>query len=288
VDRRLLETVSRQIETPGFADLVDGALVINLDDRTDRWAQVETTLGAVLPPAKRQRLPAVRGVDLDGFGKPPWFRGRRRDRTWAGRAGVLLSHRRALRQARAQGWDKVLILEDDVVFSDAAPRVLERLAETLRSTPWDVCYLGFTDPKTPFSRVAALDDDHALWSVSGCNTAHAYLVRASAYDWILARLPDEHAVWHWLSRHRAIDRWYYRNLSRHCRVLAVSPSVVNQRPGVSDITQRENDGRHVTAVDPARAVSGGFAWRNVVRHLGWRLAEPRDWLRGRIKRLRGF
>jgi hypothetical protein len=276
------------MRTPGFAALVDSALIINLDDRPDRWTQVETTLAAFLPPSKFQRLSAVRGIDLDGFGKPPWFRGRRRDRTWAGRAGVLLSHRCALLHARAQGWRQVLILEDDVIFTDAAAPVLERLAETLKSTSWDACYLGFTDPKTPYCRVADLGHAHGLWSVSGCNTAHAYLVAATTYDWILARLPDEREVWQWLSRHRAIDRWYYRNLSRRWRVLAVSPSVVNQRPGLSDITQRENDGRHVTAVDPERAVSNGFAWRNTVRQLGWRLAEPRDWLRGRIKRLRGF
>jgi GR25 family glycosyltransferase involved in LPS biosynthesis len=280
--------VTQGIETPRFASLVDAALIINLDDRTDRWAQIETTLDSYLPESKRQRLSAIRGTELNGFGRPPWFRGRKRDKTWAGRAGVLLSHRRALREARTQGWKNVLILEDDVVFSDAAAPVLERLAETLSATTWDICYLGFTDPKTPFSHVADLGHGHGLWSVSGCNTAHAYLVRASAYDWILARLPNEIDVWQWLSRHRAIDRWYYRNLSRRWRVLAVSPSVVNQRPGISDITQRVNDGRHVTTVDPARAAPQGFTWRNALRHVGWRLAEPRDWLRGRIKRLRGF
>ncbi|MCB1774573.1 MAG: glycosyltransferase family 25 protein [Gammaproteobacteria bacterium] len=280
--------MTQAIANSRFAALVEAALIINLDDRTDRWAQVESVLDGVLPTLARQRLPAVRGTDLDGFGRPPWFRGRRRDRTWAGRAGVLLSHRRALQQARAQGWRNALILEDDVVFTGAAPPVLEQLAITLQSTPWDICYLGYTDPKSPFVRVADLGNDHALWSVSGCNTAHAYLVRDTAFEWILARLPNEANVWDWLSHHRAVDRWYYRNLSRRFRVLAISPSVVNQRPGISDITQRDNDGRHVTSVNAAQAITSGFGWRNTLRHAGWRLAEPRDWLRGRIKRLRGF
>jgi hypothetical protein len=162
------------------------------------------------------------------------------------------------------------------------------LAATLPRHDWDICYLGFTDPKTPFKKLENLDSEHDLWRVSGCNTAHAYLARSTVYDWLLDRLPTEDDIWSWLGQHRAVDRWYYRNLSRRFNVLAISPSVVNQRPGVSDITQRRNNGDHVTAIDGSRASSSGFALRNTLRHVSWLLAEPRDWLRGQIKRQRGF
>lgn len=271
-----------------FAGLVDGVLIINLDDRADRWEQTKSALAGLIPPDKQHRISAIRGTNLAGFGQPPWFRGRRRDRTWAGRAGVLLSHRKAIATARKRAWRSVLILEDDVEFDATAGTIMESLATALARQPWDICYLGFTDPKAPFECVADLDAERALWAVSGCNTAHAYLLRDSTFDWLLERLPKQEAIWDWLSQHRAIDRWYYRNLSRCFNVLAVSPAIVNQRPAMSDITQRMNDGNHVTEVDTARAVKTGFAWRNSLRHLGWRMAEPRDWLRGKLKALRGF
>jgi hypothetical protein len=271
-----------------FWDLIDGVLVINLDTRSDRWEAVQAAIDGIVPATKLRRLSATQGSALPGFGHRPWFRGRKRDNTWAGRAGVLLSHRRAIELAQQSGWRAVLILEDDVFFTESAADVLAGLAAELARRPWDACYLGYTDPKTPFYCVAELPPDHRLFTVNGCNTAHAYILRAATFDWLLENLPDEGRIWRWLGQHRAIDRWYYRKLSRRYRVLAVSPSVINQRPGRSDITQRDNLGDHLTEIDRARAVTSGFAWRNKLRNLGWRLAEPRDWLRGQIKKMRGF
>ncbi|MCP5300217.1 MAG: glycosyl transferase [Chromatiaceae bacterium] len=272
-----------------FWRIVDGVLVINLDNRVDRWEQTCEITDALVPTGKLQRVSAVLGAGLPGFGAKPWFRGRKRDRTWAGRAGVLLSHRTAIAAAQRNGWQCVLILEDDIAPTSAFEPVLPRLADALAATAWDVCYLGYTDPRTPFECLADLGDGHALYRVSGCSTTHAYLLRASTFDWLLRQLPVQADVWNWVSRHRAIDRWYYRNLSRRFRVTAVSPSIIDQRVDVSDITLRMNENTHVTRVDDGRVGGvGGFALRNLVRHLGWRLAEPRDWLRSRVKRWRGF
>jgi GR25 family glycosyltransferase involved in LPS biosynthesis len=271
-----------------LAKLADAVLIINLDDRTDRWEETQAILRPLLPQGMQVRISAVRGIELPGFGQLPWFRGRTRDRTWAGRAGVLLSHRKAIALARVRGWRTVLILEDDIALDSATADLAEQLLAALQAQPWDICYLGFTDPKSPFQRIADLTPDHQLWRVSGCNTAHAYLLKNTTFDWLLAQLPEAPTIWRWISQHRAIDRWYYRHLSLHFRVLAVSPSIVNQRPGLSDITQRFNDGRHMTEVLPSNGIQKGFEWRNRIRHLGWQLAAPRDWLRGQIKWFRGF
>ncbi len=277
-----------QARTTAFWERVDGVLVVNLDSRPDRWQQVQTLTAGLVPADKLQRLSATSGIALPGYGEQPWFRGRKRDKTWAGRAGCTLSHRAAIAHARQQGWHTLLILEDDIELASALPDVLAALPDALAGRDWDVCYLGYTDPVPPYRTLADLPDGHSLCRVSGASTTHAYLLRDTTFDWLLAHLPEPDRVWKWTGKHRAIDRWYYRNLARRFVVTAVSPAVINQQGGFSDITQRPHEKVHTTRVPDRRSGPLGFALLGALRWLGFRLAEPRDWLRGRIKRARGF
>lgn len=268
--------------------MIDGVLVVNLDSRPDRWQQVQALANGLIPAEKLQRLPATAGINLPGYGERPWFRGRKRDKTWAGRAGCALSHRAAIAHARQSGWRSVLILEDDIEPSPSLPAVLASLPAALSANDWDVCYLGYTDPVSPYRTLAELPEGHALCQVSGCSTTHAYILRDTTFEWLLGRLPEPHRVWQWTSRHRAIDRWYYRNLARRFVVTAVSPALINQQAGFSDITQRPHEKVHTTRVPDRRSSRLGFVVHGALRWLGFRLAEPRDWLRGKIKQMRGF
>ena len=277
-----------QPQLDAFWNLIDGVLVVNLDNRPDRWQDVQNWTADLIPPHKLHRLPATLGAGLPGFGVPPWFHGRKRDKTWAGRAGCTLSHRAAIAHAKQQGWRTVLILEDDIELEPALAGVLAGLPAALRGSRWDVCYLGYTDPVSPYRTLAQLPDGHSLCAVSGCSTTHAYLLRHSCFDLLLDKLPTTETIWHWISRHRAIDRWYYRNLARYFDVVAVSPAVINQQGGFSDITQRLHEKVHTTRVPEARQGALAFRLLGAWRWLGYRLAEPRDWLRGRIKHMRGF
>ncbi len=271
-----------------FWDTLDGVLVVNLDSRPDRWQDVQARTAGLIPFEKLHRLPATLGTALPGFGVPPWFRGRKRDRTWAGRAGCTLSHRAAIAHAKQQGWRTVLILEDDIELEPALAEVVTELPQALKNSDWDVCYLGFTDPVPPYRTLANLPAGRRLCAVSGCSTTHAYLLRNSVYDLLLEKLPAVGSVWSWISRHRANDRWYYRNLARYFKVYAVSPAIINQQGGFSDITQRLHEKAHTTRVPEAQHGALAFRLLGLLRWLKYRLAEPRDWLRGRIKQLRGF
>jgi hypothetical protein len=277
-----------QPELDAFWDMIDGVLVVNLDSRPDRWQDLQARTAGFIPAHKLHRLPATLGAALPGFGVPPWFRGRKRDKTWAGRAGCALSHRAAIARARQQGWRAVLILEDDIELEPTLVEVVARLPQALKNSEWDVCYLGFTDPVSPYRSLAELPAGHRLWAVSGCSTTHAYLLRGSVYDRLLEKLPAVDSIWPWISRHRAIDRWYYRNLVRYFNVCAVSPALINQQGGFSDITQRMHEKVHTTRVPEVRHGERVFRLLGALRWLGYRLGEPRDWLRGRIKQLRGF
>ncbi len=277
-----------QSQLDAFWERIDGVLVVNLDSRPDRWQDVQARTADFIPAYKLHRLSATLGAALPGFGVPPWFRGRKRDRTWAGRAGCTLSHRSAIAHARQQGWRTLLILEDDIELAPDFSEVITRLPTALQSHDWDICYLGFTDPVPPYRTLAELPAGHSLCAVNGCSTTHAYLLKDTTYDRLLERLPKPGTIWPWISRHRAIDRWYYRNLARHFAVCAVSPSVINQQGGFSDITQRQHETVHTTRVPDTRHGALGFRLLGTLRGLSFRIAEPRDWLRGKIKQLRGF
>lgn len=266
------------------------ALVVNLDDRPQRWRETQEAAAPHLPTARLSRHSAVRGVDLPGFGAAPWFRGRARDRTWAGRAGCLLSHRRALARAAEEQRQWLLVLEDDVAFEAGFDETLRALAPLLDRHPaWAACYLGFTDPVAPFETLAPLPRGHALRRIDGANTTHAYLLHRRAFAPLLAALPDETSVWPWLARHRAVDRWYRRHLGDFGDVLAVSPSLVNQRAGFSDITGRDaappEAGIHATAVGPDTALP---ALGRAARALAVSAADGWDAFRARRKHRRGF
>lgn len=272
-----------------FWQLIDGTFVVNLDQRTDRWAQFQSAAQNIIPAEKLHRLSACVGRDLPGFGQRPWFRGGKRDNTWAGRAGCLQSHRRALLKAREKNWRTVLLLEDDAEFSPHFPALTEALTAALREHEWQVCYLGFTEPWAPGRQLAKLNDTFALHQVHGCTTTHAYLVRETARDWILSQLPDETKVWSWLATHRAIDRWYQRQLGLRFPVVCVSPSLVNQSASASDIVAKAN--LRVGGESPAVAPNGSntaYYFGHALRRMTVRFGLAGDTLRGWTRRVNGF
>ncbi len=273
--------------------LADGVLMINLDQRPERLARFAETAATVPALRNWQRIAAVNGMDLPGFGHAPWFRHRQRDKCWAGRAGCTLSHRKAIEHARDQGWHSVLILEDDVQLGPAfAADAADFLART--DSAWDVCYLGASKPLGPCRKVADLQGERSIYQIFGCNGTFAYLMRRPAFDWILARLPTAETVWPWIYRHRAIDRWYARNLSGRFVVHAVSPNLIGHYPSFSDIGQRA--GADVGMTESATTDThplhpgGALAFRVISRLLRVKflLADAANRLRSPLVRLRGF
>lgn len=266
-------------------------LLINLDSRPDRLARFREQATAVPALAGWQRLSAVAGTELPGYGRSPWFRGGTRDRVWAGRAGCVLSHRRAIELARAQGWRSVLILEDDVEFDAGLDAALR--APALAAAQWAICYLGYSRCLGPQRWLAALDAAASLYAVQGAYTTHAYIVRDSLHDWLLQQLPTEATVWPWLARHRAIDRWYARHLAARFLVAAVSPTRVGQFSDFSDIGQRApgpDRDRHLHGCLDAQRAVGPAAFRLGLglRRLQFALTGAWDALRAGVKRVRGF
>ena len=278
--------------TPPAPRLADGVLVINLD-RLQRFAEM-ASLTRVLDGW--QRLPAVNGAELPGYGQPPWFRQRPRDKCWAGRAGCTLSHRAAIAHAHAAGWDSVLILEDDVepgAAFDAAVRSF-RAGSAACPDPWQVCFLGLSQQVGPSRKLRQLDEVRSLYQIFGCTGTFAYLVKREAFGWLLANLPTAETIWAWVARHRAIDRWYARNLSGQLTVHAVSPGLIGHYTSFSDIGQRagahlvvsESEPGHQAPLQPCGPVA--YHLRAALLRLRFFLTKLVNRVQGSLKRQRGF
>lgn len=220
-------------------DAVDGILVINMDTSPDRYSTFLRNTGCYLPPDKLHRISAVAGRELSDYGKRPWFTEKTGARApfWGGTAGCVLSHRRAIEYASAQGWHNVLILEDDAALeSVVGSRKL--LAQSLCHLHGDyMLYLGFNRP-TPYGRKVVQGEGCALWQVEGVLATHAYLLPESMYERLLGLLPTADNVWEWLSRYRAIDVFYrdFVSAMQGIRIYAILPVMFCQSDEKSDIS----------------------------------------------------
>lgn len=266
-----------------------GTLVINLDQRPDRLKYFGETAASMPTLFGWQRLPGVLGTDLLGFGELPWFRGGNRDKQWAGRAGCILSHRNAIRLARDEGWDSVLILEDDTLFSEDFEQVLR----AVESRPeWDMCYLGFNYPQPPYGPSDMITPGRECVRVYGTSTTHAYLLRKRTYQWILDQLPEDKDIWEWVARFRAIDRWYARNISRRFHVQVISPGAVGQRNDFSDIGQRiggdDREDGFFQPLPPGRLDEKAFLSASGKAVRRFKFQQWIDGFRGKIKKWKGF
>ncbi len=240
-------------------DMLDGVLVINMDTSTERLERFMAHHAPLFPSGKLQRLSAVAGRKLPGYGVPPWFTENTGERAafWGGTAGCALSHRKAIEYAKAQGWRHVLIMEDDAQLEPTpeAEALVARALSELGEAPY-MLYLGYNRP-TPLGSKRWRGESCDIWRVSGVLATHSYIVPASMYDIILGYLPTEETVWEWLSVYKAVDVMYrsFVALHRGVRVYALYPMMSRQCDAVSDIGQNSMDGAAMSSMEPPRSAA---------------------------------
>jgi GR25 family glycosyltransferase involved in LPS biosynthesis len=127
-------------------DIING-FYLNLDKREDRRNQMEK----MLSKTKHNiiRFQAIDGDELNSFGD---FKGTIKgseNKQYA----TYLSHLKMLEESKKNGWDKVLILEDDITIANDFDK---RLSYQLGFLPedWKIIYLGFNgQPDTNLDKV---------------------------------------------------------------------------------------------------------------------------------------
>lgn len=238
-------------------NLIDGVVVINLDSSSDRLKTFMERTGAQFPAGKVERISAVLGRALPGYGEAPWFTEKtgERARFWGGTAGCALSHQKAIRHAKKQGWKNVLIFEDDACLLQEQG-MWDLIAKTLTLAEGRyLFYLGYNKP-TPFGRRWIKGTERDVWQVDGVLAAHAYIVPSSMYDLLLRYLPTEENVWEWLSIYKAVDVVYRDFVPMHkdVKIYAIYPVVCLQGEQYSDIGQHAMDGASQMSNEPPRSI----------------------------------
>ena len=206
-----------------FSD-IKHAIYINLDARTDRREIFETHLNELTQhyPNDYRFTPVPRFSAI-------------KDET-SGAIGCTKSHIECLRLAKANGWDHVLILEDDALFIH--PEVLIHQVSSFLSRfrdDWDVVL--FSGNNFPPFKIEAPD----CFRVANCQTTGCYLVCSRYYDKLLRNFEEGLAQLIANPRNEqayACDS-YWKRLQREDRWFLITPICVIQRPGYSDIEKKD-------------------------------------------------
>jgi GR25 family glycosyltransferase involved in LPS biosynthesis len=88
-----------------------------------------------------------------------------------------MSHVRAVQDALLDGVDRLLLLEDDVVFHARAPQWLDRLMSEVPED-WDQLYLGGQHLKEAWP----VKEKPFIWKARNVNRTHAYALQRRVYS----------------------------------------------------------------------------------------------------------
>ena len=150
-------------------------ICINLARRRDRWAKVQAQF-------QQQQIEIARWNAMDGSAiqaPPDW-------RYSPGAYGCSLSHLEAVREAKARGYESLLIFEDDV---ELHPELRNLFPGLMAQVPaeWDAIYFGGIhrlQPAATAPNVVRLVET---------NSTYAYALRRTVFDAFLAINEHSHA-----------------------------------------------------------------------------------------------
>jgi hypothetical protein len=191
----------------------DKTYVINLDRRKDRYESFEKEMSKYAIK-NIERFSAIDGNNLTN-----------NTNLLPGEVGILLSHLEIIRKCKSDNLKNVLILEDDVYFSDE----ILKLEEYISSVPndWDFIYFGGNHvygapPLQINEKVVKLNYTVALQCVA---------INSTVFDVIEVILPK---------MQRQVDA-YYAELHNTFNAYGFYPNMAKQIAGFSDIQNRNVD-----------------------------------------------
>ena len=224
--------------------LVDSTYVINLAHRTDRWAAVQAELASIgyglferFEAYGVNHLPPERYfAGLPNFQMSGWW-------------GNKFSHYGVIETAKRTGAKAVMVFEDDVILDPEFNLAVDAALSQLDGLKWD--WLQFGGNHRYFGGIdrpaSPIDGRPYLYPADGLEqatpnlarirkmlTAHAYIARASVYDFIL-----QHAIASPLS----IDGFYAYEVHPRFNCYCVTPCMAWQAPGMNDIGNVYSDYR---------------------------------------------
>jgi hypothetical protein len=192
----------------------DKIYVINLDRRPDRYEEFQKEISKY-GIENVERFSAIDGVTITPNNM----------KLLAGEIGVLESHLEIVKKCKEEGLKNVLIMEDDVYFSDEILKLDEYMAAVPED--WEFLYFGgnhvYGEPPILVNdKVIKLNYTVALQCVA---------INSSVFDVVEGVLPK---------RQKQVDA-YYAELQETFNVYGFYPNMAKQTAGFSDIQNRNVD-----------------------------------------------
>jgi GR25 family glycosyltransferase involved in LPS biosynthesis len=193
----------------------DKIYCINLDKRADRWEKVSKIFNEV-GITNVIRYSAVNGDDLD-LSKINY-----NPSLLKGELGILETHLNLLQEAKDEGLKEIVIMEDDVVFTDE----IYKFDEYLDNVPedWDMIFVGGNHM---YGETPHFINDKIL-KVNGTVAIHCIIIKESIMDVILEIAKN---------RKKQIDG-YYADIQTGYNVYSFTPNMALQSEDFSDIQKR--------------------------------------------------
>jgi glycosyl transferase family 25 len=190
-------------------ELIEKVVYINLERRKDRLEQIQKEL-SIFPPEKVQRFNAISHEK--------------------GAIGCFMSHIAVLEMAISQNWKNVLIVEDDMQWSNFSQTI--ELLNKLLSQPYDVIGLGGTFVKY----------NKDTYKASFFSTATAYVISNHYYSVLLQNFKQgcKNLIENYSPQLFALDR-YWKQIQARDNWYIVMPPICIQRPSYSDIEKKDVD-----------------------------------------------
>jgi len=189
---------------------------VNLDRRQERWKEASDEFKKFSLDV--ERFSAVDGSKLDLSNIKMQVL---KSDSLPGAVGCSMSHRNIIIDAKEKGYEKILILEDDVVFTD---NLIERFEKEINSLPedWDLFYLSANNLKPE----ALTKINENIWRTRFSYTTHCYAVHSRVYDVIIKGLENLDVP---------VDQFYKNVLQQEYNCYVIRPHLSWQREGYSDI-----------------------------------------------------
>jgi len=199
----------------------DAIYCLNLDKRPDRWTASLRRFSRLKITARVERFAAIPTPDNH-------------------HVGCARSWRVMIATARNRGLRNFLGLEDDAVFLDDTVEILRKALAELDGLPWDLLYLGGAAWETPLEipGLAVLQTPRYM------TCSHSVAINYTAYDRLLADIPEADGMREWIAAHAAIDQYLAQKVdSGYFRAYVLNPRVATQlehtNPGALDAALRD-------------------------------------------------
>lgn len=195
----------------------DKIYCINLEGRKDRWKES-------LDEFKKHNFIADRYNAIDGKIVESLGRLSR------GEHGCLLSHLNVIKKAKENNLSKVLVLEDDVEFSEDMTEKFFSYIQEIKD--WDIIYFGayhaLNNPYNPYPLIKITDH---LYKTIHSVAAHCYAVNSTVYNALIEEISK---------KSKPLDD-HHTEIQKKFNCFVIRPHLAWQRPSFSDIGEQYAD-----------------------------------------------